>query len=111
MNYNNKKFKAVQNSTSGEVSDEMIFHYKQEGDVLTCQYAGKYIIYGHLLGLVDDVGRITMSYHQVNTKGELRSGTCISSPEIMPNGKIRLKESWQWTTGDGSKGHSILEEV
>jgi hypothetical protein len=29
----------------------------------------------------------------------------------MKNGKIRLHEKWQWTSGDGSKGESILEEI
>jgi hypothetical protein len=27
------------------------------------------------------------------------------------NGKIRLHENWQWTSGDLSEGHSIVEEV
>jgi hypothetical protein len=29
----------------------------------------------------------------------------------MENGKIRLYEEWQWTSGDQSKGSSILEEI
>lgn len=111
MNYHNKRFKPVHNSDSGEVSEEMIFHYHQTGDVLSCEYSGKHIRFGHLLGLVDQKGKISMSYHQVNKNGELRSGTCISIPEVMENGKIRLLESWQWTSGDRSKGQSVLEEI
>lgn len=26
------------------------------------------------------------------------------------NGKIRLHETWEWTSGDQSKGQSIIEE-
>ncbi len=52
-----------------------------------------------------------MRYHQVNTKGELMTGICFSSPEIMDNGKIRLYEKWEWTAGDKSSGVSILQEV
>jgi hypothetical protein len=52
-----------------------------------------------------------MRYHQVNDKGELMTGTCSSVPEILPDGKIRLHETWQWTSGDQSAGTSIIEEV
>ncbi|PKD20028.1 hypothetical protein APR41_15260 [Salegentibacter salinarum] len=27
------------------------------------------------------------------------------------NGKLRLYESWKWTSGDKSSGNSILEEL
>jgi hypothetical protein len=35
----------------------------------------------------------------------------ISRPEILANGKIRLHESWEWTSGDKSTGKSIIEEL
>jgi len=111
MNYHNKKFKVISNSVNGEVSDEIIFHYQQDVNVLTCSYSGVKIKSGHLIGLVDKDGNIDMCYHQVNKKGELLAGICSSKPEILSNGKIRLHESWQWTSGDLSKGNSILEEV
>ena len=103
MNYNNKKFKTVSNSENGEISENMIFHYKQEGNLLTCKYAGGEIIKGHLIGLVDKNGVIDMRYHQLNKKNALMTGICKSTPENMPNGKIRLIEEWQWTSGDLSK--------
>jgi hypothetical protein len=111
LNYHNKRFRPISNSENGEVSKDMIFHYLQEGQVLTCTYQGKKIVKGQLIGLVDEEGRIEMRYHQVNQKGELMTGACQSSPEIMENGKIRLHEKWQWTSGDLSEGNSILEEV
>ena len=111
MNYNNKKFRPVQNSVNGETSAETIFEYQQEGNILTSAYRGGKIVTGHLIGLVAEDGAITMRYHQVNDKGELMTGKCNSTPELMENGKIRLHESWQWTSGDQSKGQSILEEV
>jgi hypothetical protein len=52
-----------------------------------------------------------MRYHQVNTKGELMTGICFSTPEILLNGKIRLHEKWEWTSGDKSVGESIIEEL
>lgn len=110
INYNNKIFRPISNTANGETSNETIFNYKQVGNILTCEYFGGNIKLGHLIGLVDDEGNIDMRYHQVNTKGELMTGICKSKPEILPSGKIRLHENWQWTSGDKSKGHSILEE-
>ena len=110
INYNNKKFRPVSNTDNRETSNETLFLYKQVGNILTSEYSGGKIKYGHLIGLVDMDGNIDMRYHQVNEKGELMTGICISKPEILNNGKIRLHESWEWTSGDKSKGQSIIEE-
>ena len=110
MNYNDKKFRPISNTENGETSNETLFHYKQVGNILTSEYAGGKIKYGHLIGLVDQLGNIEMRYHQINDKGELMTGICISKPEILENGKIRLHENWEWTSGDKSKGTSIIEE-
>lgn len=88
----------------------MVFLYQQSGNVLTCTYEGKNIRQGHLIGLVDEHGGIEMSYHQINARSELMTGVCTSVPELI-NGKIRLHETWKWTSGDRSKGTSILEEI
>jgi hypothetical protein len=111
INYHNKTFRPVHNTQNGETSGDTIFHYQQNGNIVTANYAGGKIIKGHLIGLVDEQGNIEMRYHQVNSKGELMTGTCRSSPQLLPNGKIRLHERWQWTSGDQSAGTSIIEEV
>lgn len=110
IDYNNKIFRPVSNTENGETSNETIFLYKQMGNILTSEYSGGKIVKGHLLGLVDKNGVIDMKYHQINEKGELMTGICTSKPEILTNGKIRLHESWEWTSGDKSKGQSIIEE-
>ena len=111
INYHNRRFRPVQNSANGETSVETVFHYQQDGNMLTSTYSGGQIMKGHLIGIVQENGEIEMRYHQINAKGELMTGVCHSIPEIMPNGKIRLHETWQWTSGDCSKGESVLEEV
>ena len=108
MNYNNKKFKPVRTSKNGETSTETIFHYKQQTDIITCEYTGGAIIKGQLIGKVTIDGKLDLRYHQINKSGELMTGVCTSTPEILPSGKIRLIENWQWTSGDKSKGQSIL---
>lgn len=111
MNYNGKVFKPVSNSENGETSNKTVFYYKQAGNILTAKYSGGEIIKGHLIGLVSPDGSIDMRYHQVNKKGELMTGMCKSTPEILSNGKIKLHEKWKWTSGDYSEGTSVLEEI
>lgn len=110
IDYHNKQFRPVSNTDNGETSAATVFHYRQDGRILTSEYSGGKIIKGHLIGLVDDEGCISMRYHQVNDRNELMTGVCHSKPEILPNGKIRLHESWQWTSGDQSNGSSVIEE-
>lgn len=111
INYNNRKFKPISNASNGEVTSEMVFHYKQIDDVISCSYSGDNILSGNLLGTVSANGEIKMSYHQINKKGELMTGICHSKPEILESGLIRLHEDWQWTSGDKSKGKSVLQEI
>ncbi len=111
MDYNNKRFKVISNSENGELTDDTVFNYQQQNNVLTCTYKGSSIIHGHLLGLVAEDGTINMHYHQVNTLGEITTGICTSTPKLLADGRIQLHESWQWTSGDKSSGTSVLEEV
>jgi hypothetical protein len=110
INYDGKKFRPLCNSENGETSEDTLFEYQQIGNIVTSIYFGGKIKYGHLIGIVDEDGKINIRYHQVNENAELMTGTCQSTPEIMSSGKIRLHESWQWTSGDHSMGRSIIEE-
>jgi hypothetical protein len=110
INYNGKTFRPISNTENGETSNETIFRYKQDGTILTSEYEGGKIKKGHLIGLVDERGNIEMRYHQINDQDEIMTGMCKSVPEILENGKIRLHESWEWTSGDQSKVSSIIEE-
>ncbi|MBO0936099.1 n-acetylglutamate synthase [Fibrella sp. HMF5335] len=111
MDYDGKLFRIVSNTDNGETSSATFFRYHQDGDRLIGSYCGGVIVDGSLAGTVDDAGVLTFQYQHVNTDGETRTGTCRSVPETLPTGKIRLHETWQWTSGDGSAGASVIEEV
>ena len=111
MDYDNKIFRPVTTTDNGEVSSDTVFHYRQSDNVVTAEYRGGGVQYGHLIALVDADGCLDMRYHQVNHHGELHTGICRSVPELLPDGRIRLQETWQWTSGDGSRGTSVVEEV
>jgi hypothetical protein len=111
INYNNRIFVPLSNSENGEVDLQMQFVYQQTDNIVTSTYSGGRIRMGHLIALVDAQGNLDMRYHQVNDKGEITTGICKSTPEQLPNGKIRMHEKWQWTSGDRSEGESLLEEL
>lgn len=111
INYNNRKFRSVQNSETGEVSGETMFYYQQKENLVWAEYAGGAIVFGSLIAKVAEDSSLEMRYQHLNTQGELMTGKCVSKPEILENGKIRLFERWQWTSGDFSEGASVVEEI
>ncbi|MEZ5344737.1 MAG: hypothetical protein R2681_04185 [Pyrinomonadaceae bacterium] len=111
INYDNKKFASISNSDTGEVSGETVFCYHQKDNVVTAEYSGGGILSGTLIAICDEDGVLDMRYQHVNQGGDLMTGICRSTPEILEDGRIRLYERWQWTCGDHSKGESIIEEI
>jgi hypothetical protein len=111
INYDGRRFRVVDQSSNSETSAETVFAYRQTGRIVTAEYAGGGILSGHLIGVVDDNGVIELRYHQVNRRLELMTGRCRSTPEVLADGRIRLYEDWQWTSGDGSAGQSMIEEI
>jgi len=109
--YDGRLFRPVETRGRSQTSEDTIFQYSQKGDLLTGKYSGGDIEIGHILGLVDEKGRLNFRYHHLTFEGHLMTGKCKSRPEVLSNGKIRLHERWQWTCGDFSKGSSLLEEI
>ncbi|MGB0863927.1 MAG: n-acetylglutamate synthase, partial [Saprospiraceae bacterium] len=98
-------------SENGEVDTTTVFEYFQEENIFSGEYSGGNIIKGNIIGRVNSDNSLTFSYQHIDPKGEILTGKCNSRPEIMPNGKIRLHEKWQWTCRDFSEGYSIIEEI
>lgn len=110
LNYNNRIFTALSNSDNGEVSDQTLFHYHQEYEIIWAEYSGGDILKGFLVGTVSRAGQLNFTYQHVNNHFESKTGKCVSTPEVI-DGKIILNEAWEWTSGDKSKGTSKLIEV
>ena len=111
INYHQKTFKSISNTDNGEVGEQTLFHYQQQGNIVWAEYSGGVIVKGFLLAKVMENGALDMRYEHINIADEILTGLCHSSPEILPDGRIRLHEKWQWTSGDLSSGESIIEEI
>jgi hypothetical protein len=111
INYDNRRFASVSNSANGEVSAATVFEYHQDGTLVWATYSGGSIVFGTLMAKVDEQDCLDMRYQHLNAASELMTGRCHSTPEVLPDGRLRLHEQWQWTSGDGSAGTSVIEEI
>lgn len=111
LNYNGRIFRSCSNTAEGEVDARTTFRYRQQGDIVWAEYAGGKIRFGQLIGMVLPDGKLELRYQHVNEAGELMTGLCLSTPTVLPDGRLRLYESWQWTCGDRASGESVIEEI
>ncbi len=111
INLNNRTFRALSNTPNGEVSDNTLFYYKQSDELITAEYHGGSIVNGSIVGKVVSNSYLEFEYQHTNLDGEIRTGVCQSYPELSASGKLILKEYWQWTCADFSKGESTLIEL
>lgn len=95
FNFNNKTFSLIENSELGETSNETIFKYKQDGNLVTADYYGGSIKYGKIIAhLIDD--KLNMIYQCITTNNELKSGKALANISLTENNKIKLKLNWEW---------------
>jgi len=121
VTYHNRRFRPAKTTENGEVNADTVFHYRQEGAVLWATYEGGGVRHGHMIGTVAANGDLAFRYHHLSAAdhhaadnaagGEPVSGMCHSRLEVLPDGRYRLFEQWQWTSGDLSAGTSVLEEI
>ena len=110
FNLEGKRFRSAANTENGDAGAETVFCYHQRKRFVWAEYEGGGIVKGHLVANVLVSGQLDMRYHHINERGEIKIGKCLSTPEIMADGKMRLKEEWQWLTGDMSSGYSEIVE-
>lgn len=109
ISLDNRYFVAIENSQNGEVSENTVFSYHQKENVIWAEYSGGKIKKGFLVGTIDSENHLNFTYQHLNIDDELKSGKCISEPEILKDGRLRFHEKWQWYSGQS--GESVIEEI
>ncbi|MBA9006855.1 hypothetical protein [Thermomonospora cellulosilytica] len=104
-----RRFRAVADVTGGEVGTETTFTYHERDGEIWASYEGGAIRRGFLVG-VRDGDRLDFRYSQLNVHGETANGHCTSRVLVLPDGRLRLEESWEWESRSGT-GTSAVEEV
>ncbi|WP_406329242.1 hypothetical protein [Streptomyces sp. NBC_00203] len=99
----------VADQAPGQVGTRTRFTYHEKDGEIWAEYAGGDVIRGHLLGTRQD-DRLDFRYVQLKHDGSTSSGHCVSLVVELPDGRVRLEETWEWESRTGS-GTSIVEQV
>jgi hypothetical protein len=104
-----RRFQAVADVAGGDVGAQTVFEYVEDDGVVHARYAGGAIRLGFLVGTRQG-DTLRFRYAQVRADGTTASGRCESRIEALPDGRLRLHETWAWESQPGA-GTSIVEEV
>ena len=106
IQYDGKRFR---NTHDGPQAPMAV--YRQDGDLLWATFAGGSVRRGGLTGLVAEDGTLRFTYSMTTADGRTIAGQCRSEPELLPDGRIRLREEWERYGEHAASGVSFLEEV
>ena len=104
-----KRFRVAAMGDEGEASAETVFEYHEDGDLIWATYHGGAVRLGFLVGTRDG-DTLDFRYTQLNELGETANGHCSTAISVLPDGRLRLDESWAWESRPGS-GASAVEEI
>lgn len=104
FDYGGRSFRPV----GAEPGNSPVGRYHQDGDLVWAEFSGPSVRAGRLVGTCRPDGTIDATYCLVTTAGETVAGACVSTPTVLPDGRLRLAERWRRL--DGSCGVSHIEE-
>jgi len=109
-NLDRRRFRDVTPEHRGDVGDDTFFEYHEDADgVVHARYDGGSVRLGYLVGT--RIGaELDFRYTHVTVDGETASGRCHSRIEVLPDGRLRMHETWEWTNQIGG-GTSVVEEM
>ena len=91
--------------------DALTGHWHQHGDLVWGEITGGAVRHGALAGTCDADGVVRFAYHEVLVDGSVVVGECVSRPERLPDGRIRLREEWTRHGPRRDSGVSVVEEA
>ncbi|MGW6239148.1 hypothetical protein ACWGBX_37355 [Streptomyces sp. NPDC055037] len=99
----------VADQAPGQVGTATRFVYREEDGVIRAEYEGGDVVRGYLVGTREG-DRLDFRYVQLKRDGATSSGHCVSTVVGLPDGRVRLEETWEWESQEGS-GTSVVEQV
>jgi len=106
IDYDGRRFRAAGHGEQAPVAT-----YRQRGDLVWADFGGGAVRRGSLTGLCARDDSIEFTYTMVLTDGEVLAGRCRSTPEVLPDGRVRLHEQWERYGRHAATGTSELEEI
>jgi len=99
----------VADQAPGQVGTRTRFAYHEKDGEIWAEYAGGDVVRGHLVGTRAG-DRLDFRYVQLKVDDTTSSGHCVSLVVELADGRVRLEETWEWESQEGS-GTSVVEEV
>ncbi|MER6205039.1 hypothetical protein ACWDG9_25130 [Streptomyces sp. NPDC001073] len=99
----------VADQAPGQVGTRTRFTYHERDGGIWAEYAGGDVVRGRLVGTRAG-DRIDFRYVQLKADGTTSSGHCVSLVTELPDGRVRLEETWEWESQEGH-GTSSVEQV
>ena len=99
----------VADQAPGQVGTRTRFTYHEQDGGIWAEYAGGDVVRGRLVGTRAG-DRVDFRYVQLKTDGTTSSGHCVSLVTELPDGRVRLEETWEWESQEGH-GTSSVEQV
>jgi hypothetical protein len=109
LDYDGRRFRPVDAQFGGTAAEKPVGHYHQGGDLVWAEFSGPTVRAGRLVGSCRPDGVIDAAYCMLTADGETVAGACVSTPTVLPDGRVRLTERWRRL--DGSSGVSHIEEI
>ncbi|MEU8464522.1 hypothetical protein [Streptomyces sp. NPDC029003] len=101
-------FVPVADQAPGQVGRRTRFAYHEQDGQVWAEYHGGDVIRGHLVGTrAGDT--VDFRYVQLRLDGTTASGHCVSLVRELPDGRLRMEETWTWESREGS-GTSVVEQ-
>jgi hypothetical protein len=110
-NYDGKAFRSAAAETAAADGAVPTGYYHQRGDLVWAEFNGGRVRRGSLVGTCAPDGTLDLAYCQLLVDGEVIAGRLTSKPEILPDGRIRLREEWQRFGPHAGTGVSYIDEV
>jgi hypothetical protein len=104
-NYDGRRFAPAGSDTA----HRPVASWRQDGSTVTARFSGGHVLAGFLLGTVAPDGVVDAAYGQLLADGTVHAGRCTTTPQVLPDGRLRMREEWHRT--DGTSGVSHIEEV
>ncbi|MEV7523574.1 hypothetical protein [Streptomyces sp. NPDC091371] len=101
-------FVPVADQAPGQVGRETRFTYHEQDGRVWAEYSGGDVVRGHLVG-TRAADTLDFRYVQLRLDGTTASGHCVSRLTELPDGRLRLDETWTWESQEGS-GTSTVEQ-
>lgn len=99
----------VADQAPGQVGLRTRFAYHERDGAVWADYAGGDVVRGHLVGTREG-DRLDFRYVQLKHDGTTSSGHCVSTVLELPDGRLRLDETWEWESQPGH-GTSVVEQI